>query len=227
MTSNESWLRLNNLSKAYETVKALDSISLESNAKVLGLVGPNGAGKTTLIKILLGLLQPNSGDAYLFNSHTWKKTTGKGPKIGVMLEQDIFPHNHTVYDYLEFVCDIYNVLPTERKLDVWCNRLDLPMNRQIAALSAGMRRKLSLLRAIVPETDLIILDEPTANIDPLGREKILDLILDLKQKRKTKILISSHLLFDLERIAEEILILNRGKLVEQGSTLRIIQDYCY
>ncbi|MFX0096034.1 MAG: ABC transporter ATP-binding protein [Candidatus Hodarchaeota archaeon] len=222
----DDWLIFKNLQKKYGSFEALRGISFSSNTSgVIGLIGPNGAGKTTLIRILLGLIQKNRGQCLLLGHDVWIESNILKKKVGVLLERPSYPPGLTVQQYLDCVQSLYGGISIDLDVKEWSDRLALPLDRSIGGLSAGMRRKMGLLAALTGQVEVVIMDEPTANVDPIAREEILELILTVQKQTETKFLISSHLLFDLEKIAEEVIILVDGMILEAGKTLNILKKY--
>ena len=155
----------------------------------------------------------------------WKDTNKIKRRIGALLEHPSYPSGLTVKQYFRFVQNLYKVSSEDCALEEWSQKMSLPLNRPITELSAGMCRKMGILAAMIGQVEVVIMDEPTANVDPLSREEILHLILEIQKQYDTKFLLSSHLLSDLEKITDEIIVLVDGKIVDAGNTLNIIAKY--
>ena len=219
-------LSVSSLSKTYRTgllrraaVQALDEVSLEVEAgAIFGLLGPNGAGKTTLVKILLGLVAPTSGTAYLFDRPAGDPAARD--RIGFVPENHRFPGFFTAVQTLHAygrLADVPRDVRAER-IPVLLERLDLDGRRdsKVKTFSKGMLQRLGLAQALLNDPDLLFLDEPTGGVDPVGRRAIRDIVLELRDEGKT-IFLNSHLLSEVEKVCTQIAILRDGSLVRRGS----------
>jgi len=215
------------LVKFFGDVVALDGLDLRVPKGVSGFVGPNGAGKTTVIHILLGLLKADFGEAYVFNQDCWKNSYEIRSRVGVLLEDPSYPKSFTAERYLEFVAKIYEVDQSMFKVKELLRDVDLywARNRKIGSFSAGMLQRLGLAKALIGEPELVILDEPTANLDPIGRMKLLEKIRELWRDKNVNFFISSHILPELEEICSWISIINEGVIVDQGPIAELAKKY--
>ncbi len=207
------------LSKSYKvrhkSVKALDGLSFVlEKGHIGGFVGPNGAGKTTTIKILLGLLFKDSGTVKLFG-------TGDYDTVSVRKKIGFVPEEFSLYEYmsgeelLSFNASIYRAFDTGTIADL--QRLfSLPLNRKISSYSKGMKKLLSLYLAVSVNPELLILDEPTDGLDPIFRERFLSFLVDFVSEHGTTVLFSSHILSEVEKVADYAILINKGKLILQG-----------
>lgn len=213
------------LAKRYGRVVAVDDLSLSIDEGVVtGLIGPNGAGKTTTIKMILGLLKPDSGYVKVFDQDPWDNTSIRS-LIGVVFEKAFFPPHQRILDYLERVCRVFGI-PESRALEVLkLVNLQEASDRPIKALSAGMLQKFAIAHAIVHKPKLIIADEMTANLDPEARSVLLDLVLQLNKTEKVTFLISSHILPELSRICDSVAIINEGKVWAYGKLTELYEKY--
>lgn len=222
----DNWLEVENLSKTYDTVTALDNISFTcKKERIVGLIGSNGAGKTTLLHILLGLIKHDSGNCYIKGYDVWDEKKKLKGKLGVLLERPTYPSGLSVKEYLIQIAKLYDteILPSE--YIQWSERLKLPLTRNISALSAGMRRKLGLIASIITKPEIILMDEPVINMDPISREIFLEIVVEIQKEYGGKIIISSHLLYDLEKIADAVIILDEGIIIEKGDTIEVMSRY--
>jgi len=213
------------LSKSYGRVVAVDGLSLQvEEGSVVGLVGPNGAGKTTTFKIILGLMKPDKGRVEVFGENPWDNPDAHA-KIGVVFEKPLFPASEKVLDYLERVCRIYG-RPESRASEV-LRLVDLEeaRGRSIKALSAGMLQKFAIAHAIINEPQFVIADEITSNLDPKARGMLLDLILQLHREQKVTFLLSSHILPELSRVCDSVVMINKGKLYACGSLTELYEKF--
>lgn len=214
-----------NLVKNYGKIKAVNGLSLIlDRCSVTGLIGPNGAGKTTTIKIILGLLKPDSGRVEVFGEDPWDN-----PKIrtliGVVHEKAFFPPHQKVIDYLKRACRIFGV-PEKRALEV-LKMVDLQWaySRTIKALSAGMLQKFAIAHALINYPQLIIADEMTSNLDPQARSMLLDLVLRLNKDENVTFLLSSHILPELSKVCDSVAIINQGRVWAFGKLTDLYDKY--
>ena len=219
-------IEINNISKIFssgrfskEIITALDKVSLNvSRGSIFGLLGPNGAGKTTLIKILLSIVFPTDGSANILgkniNDHNARN------KIGFLPESHKFPNFLKGIDVLYYSGELSgikrNVL--KNKITELLELVDMShwANTKVKKYSKGMLQRLGLAQALINDPEIIFLDEPTDGVDPLGRKQIRDILINLKAKGKT-ILLNSHLLSEIELVCDNVAILNKGKLLKEGS----------
>ena len=211
-------IQLQNVSKTYKNgVKALNNINLSIKpGEIVGLIGPNGAGKTTLVKIMLGLLNPTSGTIKIFGKQIDKLSKNEKRRVGFLLDGPGFYDDLTVEENLNFWSELYNV-PNDRKSEL-INQWQLNENKKslVKELSAGMRQKLSIVRTFLHEPEIVFMDEPTSNLDPLARKNMVEFLKSF-QDTETAFLITSHDLFDVERICSRIVLIRRGEIVVSGS----------
>ena len=185
--------------------------------ETLGLVGANGAGKTTTIHLILDFLRPDEGEVKLFDRPV--DIAENRAKIGYLPEVPNYPDNLSVNEMVDFTgqsCGIdKNVLGAAK--EKWLNFFDLwdARNRSVKHYSKGMKQRASFATALINDPDLLILDEPMSGLDPVGREKIFQLLMDLKQEGKT-ILFCSHILEDVDRLVDKVLVLDKGENLFMG-----------
>jgi ABC-2 type transport system ATP-binding protein len=194
---------------------------------ISGFIGKNGAGKTITISILLGLLKPNSGDATIFNLDCWRNSYDIRQRLGVMHEINAYPESFTGKQFLEHVAKIYNISQASQVVKELLNDVGLSeaKDKKIKGYSAGMFRRLGFAQALIGDPELAILDEPTANIDPLGRITLLDTIKQIHKDRGTSFLISTHILSDLEKVCNWLSIIDAGRIVDQGYVKDLTNKY--
>ncbi len=197
---------------------ALNGLNLEvKEGEILGYLGPNGAGKTTTFKVLLGLIRPTEGDAWLLGKNI--RNINSREEVGFLPEQPYFYDYLTAREFLDFYGQLYNLSKQSRRARV-NELLDLvglhdAASTQLRKFSRGMLQRVGVAQALINEPKLIFLDEPMASLDPIGRKQMRDIILRLKSEGKT-VLYSSHILSDVEAISDRIAILSRGKLLGVG-----------
>jgi len=199
---------------------AVNNLNLEvEDGSIFGFLGPNGAGKTTTLRLLLGLLIPTAGEVSVFGEKMTPNSSDLRKKIGYLPTSPKFPPKMTPITYLNFVGKLFGLTKMERtsRLSALIRSVDLlhSASQEIRGFSTGMVTRLGLAAALLNKPDLIILDEPTLGLDPVGRKSTLDLIEELDSSKT--ILISSHILSDIERICTHIGIVNEGKLIYSGT----------
>jgi ABC-2 type transport system ATP-binding protein len=217
------------LEKHYDDTRALRGLNLRVSNGIFGFIGVNGAGKTTTIKILVGALRPNGGKAYVLGYDCVKESLKIRQKIGVLHEKPSFPKNISGIDYLIFVGQLYELPRNEanRQSQSILEELSLSAaaKRPMGSYSAGMRQRLGLAQALVGNPELVILDEPTANLDPIGRRELLEIIRRLQADKGVNFFISSHILPELQTICDHIGVINKGILIEQGTVKEVVQKH--
>ena len=208
------------LSKNYGDVEALKALELRvPKHSIFGFLGPNGAGKTTTMKLLLGLIQPTSGSGTVFGHDIVRESIEIRSRIGYLLQQPRFIPDMTARETLRFTARFFFAGP-ERKIE---NRVQEMLelvglqdkaDRPVGGFSGGERQRLGLAQAQVNEPDLLILDEPAAALDPIGRLDVLRVMERLRER--STIFYSTHILDDVQQVSDTVSILNRGELVAQG-----------
>lgn len=200
------------LTKQYGNFRALDALTLQVPAgEIFGLLGPNGSGKSTTIRLLLGMIRPTAGSARISGLDCWADS------VAVRRQVAYLPGELRLYDNLtgrQFVRFLGNLRGQHFDGDMarLARRYDIDLDRPIANLSSGMKRKLALMSVMLPRVPLLILDEPTNTLDPTMRDELLDQLLEARQRGQT-VLFSSHVLQEVERVCDRVGILSRGKLV--------------
>ncbi len=207
------------LGHAYGDVVALHHVSVEVPAGRVGLVGANGAGKTTLIKILLGILEPTVGSSTVLGADPQRNAVGVRAKIGYMPESDCLPEAQSAADFMVYAAELAGLPPKaarQRASDVLTLvGLHEERFRQLGEFSTGMKQRAKLAQAIVHDPDLVMLDEPTAGLDPEGRDEMLDLIARLGGFG-INVITSSHVLTDIERTCDWVVMLDGGSVLREG-----------
>lgn len=218
-------IKVDRVTKFYgKKIHALDNIDFTIDTPLsFGVLGPNGAGKTTLIKIIMGLCRATYGSSFIngiaSNSPRSRRT------VGYMPEHHNLPEYHTPRTYLDVTLSFFAVPGSDRRRRI-AEILDKVRMREwadtkIRKFSKGMRQRIALAGAIIHDPQIIFLDEPTDGVDPVGRKEIRDLIMELKNSGKT-IFINSHMLSEVEKTCDNVLILKKGKVVMQGSIERML-----
>jgi ABC-2 type transport system ATP-binding protein len=206
------------LRKTYgSSVIALDSLDLQLPNAAVGLLGANGAGKSTLIKALLGLLQPTSGSAWVLGRNVAENALSIRERVGYMPESDTLPMDVTAADFVGHMAEMSGLPPRaarQRANDVLYHvGLNEARYRLIRGFSTGMKQRVKLAQAIVHDPALVFLDEPTNGMDPQGRDDMLSLIARIHNNLGITVLLSSHILGDVERVCDYVIMLDSGRLV--------------
>lgn len=207
-------LSIKNLSKKFNDVYVLEDINFNlSGGKIIGLLGKNGAGKTTLLKLINDLLTPTSGEI-LVNGNKIGVETKK--IISYLPERTYLNNQMKVKEILHYFEDFYDNFDIEKARRLLKN-LDLDENQSLSKMSKGMKEKVQLVLVLSREADLYILDEPLGGVDPATRDYILDTILS-NFNENASVIISTHLISDIERILDEAVFIDKGKIVLQSDT---------
>jgi ABC-2 type transport system ATP-binding protein len=216
-------LRTEQLTKIYGAVTALDRLDLDVvPGEIVGILGPNGSGKSTAIRLLLGFLQPTSGSAAIAGHDCWADSVNARRHVSYLPGELRLYENMTGVQLIEFLSELRRHSPTER-LDQFARLFDIDIKRPLSQMSSGMKRKIALMQVLLPETPLVILDEPTNTLDPNMRDQLLGQLANARQRGQT-VLFSSHVLSEVEQICDRVAILHRGRLVhwqDMGSLRKI------
>jgi ABC-2 type transport system ATP-binding protein len=216
------------LTKTYDgRVKALDSVSLKAETGVLGLLGPNGSGKTTLMSIMATLLEPSAGTVMLDGLDVRKQKPEIRRRIGYLPQEVGLYPNLTVFETLDYMALLYNLDdPEDRKqrIERAMARLNLTQlrDRQVQTLSGGMRQRVALAQAVLPQPSVLIVDEPTAGLDPEERIRVRSFFADLA--RECLIVLSTHIVADIEAVASSLAVLRFGTLRYSGTPEALLRS---
>ncbi len=216
-------LKAKALSKHYGSIVALDSVDFQIDEGITGLLGPNGAGKSTAIKLFLGLMAPTSGSAELMGEKPYESVESRA-RLGYMPEHDCLPGPITASEFLTHMAQVSGIPPAyarTRAADTMRHvGLDEERYRPIGDYSTGMKQRVKLAQALVHDPVVALLDEPTAGLDPGGRQDMLRLIERTGREFGISIVLSSHLMSDVETICDSIVVLDSGRVMEQGALSR-------
>ncbi|MGB3327540.1 MAG: ABC transporter ATP-binding protein [Thermomicrobiales bacterium] len=210
-------IEVRGLRKTFGSFVALEGLDLTIPRASVGLLGANGAGKTTLIRTLLGLIAPDRGTAKVVGYDTQTQGVHVRERVGYMPEADALPSSTTAADFVGHMAEMSG-LPTraarQRAADILYQvGLEEERYRLIKGFSTGMRQRVKLAQAIVHDPQLVFLDEPTAGMDPKGREEMLELVERIYRTMGISVVFSSHILEDIERVCDYVVILDQGRLV--------------
>jgi ABC-2 type transport system ATP-binding protein len=205
-------LHTDHLTKTYGGFRALDDLNLSIAAgEVVGLLGPNGSGKTTALRLILGFLQPTAGRATVAGHDCWSDSVRARRHIAYLPGELRLYENMTGRQLVLFLSELRGE-QSRADVDALARRLDIDLDRPIAHLSSGMKRKVALLQVLVPHAPLLILDEPTNTLDPTMRDELLAQLRNARDQGQA-VLFSSHVLGEVEQVCDRVAILQRGRLV--------------
>jgi len=215
-------LAFEELEVRYGPVVALRGVTLELEPGIIGLLGPNGSGKSTLLKTLLGLLRPAGGRGEVLGVPLGSPDAAKlRSRIGYMPEYDALIEDASAYEQVAFWGELSGLSARQsrdRSHEVlYFVGLDESRYRNVSGYSTGMRQRVKLAQALVHSPELVFLDEPTNGLDPDGRTRMLDLVLKVRAELDTSVVLASHLLLDVERVADQLVILDKGEVKASGS----------
>ncbi len=223
----EALLTAESLSKHYKDIVALDEVSFGIFDGITGILGENGAGKSTAIKIFLGLVQPTSGSAKVLGQNASENIAVRS-KLGYMPEHDCLPSYVTAAEFLGHMAEVSGLPPsrartraadTLRHVGLFEERY-----RAMGGYSTGMKQRVKLAQALVHDPTFVFLDEPTAGLDPSGREEMLELVRKTHREFGISVLLSSHLMADVERTCDRIIVLQSGRVVQSGEVRHFTKE---
>ena len=213
-------IELKDIHFSYGPVKALDGVDLSIGEGACGLLGPNGAGKSTLLRILLGFLRPDRGEGRILGRDILHDQFAIRRLVGYMPEDDCLIPGLDAVTFTAYFGELSGMPRQEamkRAHDVlFYVGLGEARYRLLETYSAGMKQRIKLAQALVHDPKLLFLDEPTSNLDPQGRNEVLELIKDISSRKDIQVLISSHILSDIEFTCSNVVILNKGRIAAQG-----------
>ena len=205
------------LTKSFENIHALQGVNLSvPRNSIFGFLGPNGAGKTTLIKLLLGLSKPTSGSGRIMGLDMVSDSIEIRKKTGYLAQHPIFYDHMTARDVLRFKASLHNLCEAEKLIEESLELVGLEDNadRCIKKFSGGEMQRLGIAQAQISKPEILILDEPAASLDPMGRRDVLKIMESLRQY--STVFYSTHILDDVQRVSDMVAILNHGKMVAQA-----------
>ncbi len=221
-------IQTKDLTKRYGSFTAVDRVNLNiSSGEIYGFLGPNGAGKTSTIMMLLGIIKPTEGEIRLFEEKYSPRRLDLRKRIGVVPEKH--PNGMwswmTAGEYLQMFAELFELEEADRRIDYLLERVDLleVKNKKFSEFSRGMLQKLSIVRALLHDPDILFLDEPISGLDPFGVKQIRDLILQENREGRT-IFISSHILSEMEKVCHRVAIIFGGKLLAEDRMKSLLTE---
>ena len=219
---------VNNLSKNFSSFEAVKEISFSINeSEILGLLGPNGCGKTTTIGMMLGLLKPTSGEVIVNGLNVEKNRINLLKKMNFISPYIELPKKLTVKENLMVYGKLYSVNGINNRIDYLTETLRLNefINKKTGELSSGQKNRVSLAKAVVNDPDILLLDEPTASLDPETGDFVRTFIEKISSEKKMSILLASHNMNEVKRLCKSILMMKDGKIIDRGTPSEIINKH--
>ena len=216
-------LKLNNVTKQYDKFR-LECTMEVPVGQVTGLIGRNGAGKSTAFKSILGLIRTDGGTIEVFGKNVNDLTTKDKEQIGVVLADSGFSGYLTIKDLIPMLNAMYTDFSKEKFVKD-CERMELPLNKKIKDFSTGMKRKLQILAALSHNAKLLVLDEPTAGLDVIARDELLNLLREYVEDGERSVIISSHISSDLEGLCDDVYMIENGTIILHEETDVLLSEY--
>lgn len=217
-------LEIKNLHKLFGAFKAVNNISLHVNkGDIYGFLGPNGAGKSTTLRMVLGLIKPSQGNIFINNENISGNNRKFLNDIGALIEKPDFYKNLSALDNLKILYKMSRLKNDQRIFEV-LNEVDLwdKRNQKVGGFSQGMKQRLGIAQTLLHEPSLIILDEPSNGLDPQGQADMRDLILRINKEMQITVIISSHILSEIEKIANRMVVINNGEKILEGNVKELM-----
>jgi len=221
-------LEIINLSKTYGSKEAVQNISFEVNQnEIIGILGPNGCGKTTTIGMILGLLRPTKGKVLINGIEIEKNRVNLLNKLNFISPYIELPKKLTVKQNLEVYGRLYDVKELKNKINYLCERLRLNefINKVTGELSSGQKNRVSLAKSIINDPSVLLLDEPTASLDPETGDFVRSFLEEYQKEKKTSILLASHNMSEVERLCSSVLMMNKGSIIDKGTPKELIKKH--
>ena len=225
---NKLAIEINNLNKSFGNILAVKNINFEINkGTIIGLLGPNGCGKSTTIGMMLGLIKPTSGTVVINGQNIENKRTNLLEKMNFISPYIELPKKLTVEENLKVYGRLYGVKNLESKISELMEKLNLTQfkKRKTGELSSGQKNRVSLAKALVNDPEILLLDEPTASLDPDVSDYIRTFIEDFASKKGTTILLASHNMNEVERLCHEVMMMKNGEIIDKGKSSDLINKH--
>ena len=221
-------LEVINLSKSYNAKEAVKDISFRINRnEIIGILGPNGCGKTTTIGMILGLLKPSQGKVLIDGIEIENNRVDLLNKLNFISPYIELPKKLTVRQNLEVYGRLYDIKNLKGKIDYLCEKLRLNelINKITGELSSGQKNRVSLAKSIINDPTVLLLDEPTASLDPETGDFVRNFLEEYQKENQTSILLASHNMIEVERLCSSVLMMNNGSIIDRGSPEELIKKH--
>ena len=221
-------IEINNLNKKFGNILAVKNINFKINkGTIIGLLGPNGCGKSTTIGMMLGLIKPTSGTVIIKNQNIENNRTGLLEKMNFISPYIELPKKLTVEENLKVYGRLYGVKNLESKISEIMEKLNLTefKKRKTGELSSGQKNRVSLAKALINNPEILLLDEPTASLDPDVGDYIRTFIEDFASKKGATILLASHNMNEVERLCHEVMMMKNGEIIDKGKSSDLINKH--
>ena len=219
-------LSVKNLNKSFGEFKAVNNMNLQvKQGDIYGFLGPNGAGKSTTLRMILGLIKPDSGEILINGKSNSGSNRNFLTSIGALIEKPDFYKNLSAYDNLKILYkmsklkDINRISDVLKEVDLWDKK-----NQKVGGFSQGMKQRLGIAQTLMHQPSLIILDEPSNGLDPQGQSDMRSLILRINQEMGITVIISSHILSEIEKISNRMVVINKGEKIVEGNVQELMQN---
>lgn len=222
-TLGDNLIELKNVCKNYKDFGLNCSMEIK-RGMVTGLIGRNGAGKTTVFKALLGLIKTDSGSIFYKGEERNSLGATEREHIGVVLAESFISAYLNAKDVCDILAKAYSTFDRQ-KFETYCRRFDIPMKKRIKEFSTGMKAKLKLISALCHETELLVLDEPTAGLDVVARDELIALLREYMLDENHSIIVSSHISSDLEGLCDDIYMIDNGEVILHEDTDTLLGEY--
>jgi len=221
-------LEIINLEKTYKDKKAVNNISFKVNQnEIIGILGPNGCGKTTTIGMILGLLKPSKGKILIDGIEIEKRRVELLDKLNFISPYIELPKKLTVQQNLIVYGKLYDVKKLNEKIDYLSDKLKLSemLNKITGELSSGQKNRVSLAKSIINDPKVLLLDEPTASLDPETGDYVRSFLEEYQKEKKASIVLASHNMSEVERLCSSVLMMNNGSIIDYGSPKELIKKH--
>ena len=225
---NSLAIEINNLSKQYRNTLAVKNINFKINkGAIIGLLGPNGCGKSTTIGMMLGLIKPTSGTVVINGQNIENNRTSLLEKMNFISPYVELPKKLTVEENLKVYGRLYGVKNLKDKIYNLMKKLNLTqfITRKTGELSSGQKNRVSLAKALINDPEILLLDEPTASLDPDVGDYIREIIEDFAANKGTTILLASHNMNEVERLCDEVMMMKNGEIIDKGKSIDLIDKH--
>ena len=221
----ENIIEINELKKIYNKTIAVDNLNFKiKKGQIIGLLGPNGSGKSTTIGMMLGLIKPTSGSVIIKNKNIENNRTNLLEKMNFISPYVELPKKLTVEENLKVYARLYGVKNVKEKIDNLMEKLNLIdfKSRKTGELSSGQKNRVSLAKALINDPEILLLDEPTASLDPDVGDYIRSFIEEFTSNKSSTILLASHNMNEVERLCHEVMMMKNGKIIDRGTSSDLI-----